>query len=149
MNSTQTKLVVEVWCERIWLAWAQPWPQLHPTPSAWIETLIVSQSFRVWPQLCSCGWMGADPCSQVPKSFGKPSQKRGGCYSSRLMHIIWKWDFLIMFRCNVQVGTCFLLFCVDCECSTFLQANVIFWMLEVPRTHHQESVFRKAPTQTI
>ena len=32
---------------------------------------------------CSYGWMVANPRSNVPTSSGKPSQKSGGCYSSK------------------------------------------------------------------
>uniref|UniRef100_A0AAZ3SH37 Transposable element Tc1 transposase n=1 Tax=Oncorhynchus tshawytscha TaxID=74940 RepID=A0AAZ3SH37_ONCTS len=33
--------------------------------------------------MLSCGWMEEGPRSNVPTSRGKPSQKSGGCYSSK------------------------------------------------------------------
>ena len=44
------------------------------------------------------GWMEASPCSNVPTSSGKPSQKSGGCYSRKVgtnsisMPMILEWD---------------------------------------------------------
>ncbi len=44
------------------------WSQPHPTPLGWTGTLTVSQiwspNISVGSHWCSCGWLGANPCSR-------------------------------------------------------------------------------------
>jgi hypothetical protein len=90
-------------CGRTWLACTEPWPQSHH------NTFGMNRNAN-----CEPGLIGQHPClislillwlngSKSPQqcltSSGKPSQKRGGCYSSKgrtnsiLMPMILEWYF--------------------------------------------------------
>lgn len=85
-------------------------PDLNPIQHlGWIGKSVASQALlptiSAQRHLCSCGWMGENPCSQVQKSCGKPPQKIGGCYSRILMSFALEWDVsTIKYGWNVQMS---------------------------------------------
>lgn len=40
----------------------------------WNKTMALSPNISAWPH--SCGWMGANPCSQVSKACGKTETRK-------------------------------------------------------------------------
>lgn len=68
-----------IWCGRTWFAYNELWPQPHPTPlgmnwNVHLEPGLISQH-QYWTSLMLLWLMVSNPCSQVPKSRGKPETR--------------------------------------------------------------------------
>ncbi len=74
--------------------------------------------------------MGANPCSQVPKSCAKPSKKSGGCLSSTIMVRILGSDVQQWHMgCNVWLATYFVqvsIYFFSCTAAVALRMAMLF-----------------------
>ena len=70
------------------LDWPAQSPDLNPIDHLWdeLERRLQARPTRPTsvPDLTNALVAEASPCSNVPTSSGKPSQKSGGCYSSKV-----------------------------------------------------------------
>lgn len=84
-----------------------------PAPLGWTGMQLWARSYHqnisFWPHKCSCGRMGENPSSHIPKSWGKHSQTNGGGYCSTLIPIAWELNIQqshmgVMLRCLHTFG---------------------------------------------
>lgn len=65
------------WVCKTWIVFTELRP--HSTALEWSGTQALSQTLSpiisIGSHYCSCGWMGLNPCSQVPTSAGKPETR--------------------------------------------------------------------------
>ncbi len=135
-----------VCCGWTWLGCTEFWPQNHPTPLGWSGTLIVIQTLspniRVGP--CYALGMGANPCSQVPKSGGQAETRwveavitadTHGFGSSR-----------VSFGCNVRASTYFWPYSVHSLslCSTLFSLQAY---THLKQQQQQQKTIKKAHTK--